>query len=111
MAKKPIEKSSDKTFCAALSYLVVGLIWYAVDDSMKKDKYVTFHVKQGLVLLIASLVVNIIGTIIPFIGWFIILPIGSLLLFIAGLIGFIRAIQGKESGMPVLEPLGEKFRF
>ncbi len=75
---------------------------------MRKNKFAAFHVKQALVLLIASVIVSVAGTIIPIIGWFLILPIGSLVIFIFWLLGLIAALTGKKKELPWIGQYGEK---
>lgn len=98
--------------CAILAWIFpIGLIWYFVDEKMRKNKFAGFHVKQSLVWFIALLVVNVAGSIIPILGWFIILPIGNLIVFIFWLIGLINALSGKEKELPWIGQFGEKFQF
>ncbi|MDA3845598.1 MAG: hypothetical protein PF505_03505 [Vallitaleaceae bacterium] len=61
-----------------------------------------FHANQGLVLLILFIGVSILGTIVPVIGWFIILPLGSLLCFILAIIGIVNAYSEKQKELPVI---------
>lgn len=98
--------------CAILAWFFpIGLIWFFVDENMKKNKFAEFHVKQSLVLAIAAIIINVAGTIIPVLGWFIILPIGNLLVFVFFIIGLIKAIQGEEKELPIIGKFGEKFKF
>lgn len=98
--------------CAILAWFFpIGLIWFFVDENMKKNKFAGFHVKQSLVLAIAAIIINIVGTIIPVLGWFIILPVGNLIVFIFFIIGLIRAINGEEKELPIIGKFGEKFKF
>jgi len=98
--------------CAILAWFFpIGLIWFFVDENMKKNKFAGFHVKQSLVLAIAAIIINIAGTIIPVLGWFIILPIGNLIVFVFFIIGLIKAIQGEEKELPIIGKFGEKFKF
>ena len=98
--------------CAILAWIFpIGLIWYFVDEKMKKNKFANFHVKQSLVLAILALAIYVVGSIIPVLGWFIILPLGNLLVFILFLIGIISAINGKEKELPVIGKYGKKFTF
>ena len=53
MSKKEIEEGKA---AAVLSYLLIGIIWYFVDEKMKKNSYVKFHVQQAIVLIIASVI-------------------------------------------------------
>jgi uncharacterized membrane protein len=97
--------------CAILSYILVGIIWFFADDKMKKNKFVKFHVKQSLVLLILNVCVYIVGTILPFIGWFIILPLGSIFVLVLWIFGIINSINGKEKELPIIGKFAEKFTF
>ena len=90
---KKVQKSDNEKIIAALAYIVVGLIWYAVDETAKKSAYAKYHVKQGLNLLILYVVAWIVLSIfakIPILGWI----IGSFLLFILGIVCLILAIIG-----------------
>jgi len=102
---KEIEKGK---LCAVLSYILIGIIWYFVDKEQKKNAYVRFHVQQALTLLILSVIVNVTGTIIPILGWFIILPIGGLIVFIFWIIGVINALSGKEKELPLIGKYGKR---
>ncbi|MGN0679510.1 MAG: hypothetical protein ACI4JS_07605 [Oscillospiraceae bacterium] len=52
-----------------------------------------FHLNQGLVLVIASIVCGII----PFLGW-----AAEIFVFVCWIIAFIGAVQGQEKEMPLL---------
>ncbi len=98
--------------CAILAWFFpIGLIWYFADEKMKKNKFVGFHVKQSLVLFIAAVIINIVGAIIPFLGWFIILPLGMLLVFVWWIMGLIYAISGREKELFLIGQFGKKFTF
>ncbi len=106
--KKEIE---DGKLCAILSYILVGMIWWLADEKMKKNNFAKFHFKQALVLLIVSVIINIVGTIIPIIGWFIILPLGGLFTLVLWILGIINAIQGKEKELWLIGSFAKKFDF
>jgi uncharacterized membrane protein len=115
MAKeKEAESSGDNTkLCAFLAYLLIGIIWYFADEKMKKNDFVKFHVKQGLVLLITAVILSFVYSILAFIivvGWFIIavLQLCVLILFI---IGIINALSGKENKLPIIGGFADKFTF
>ncbi|MCK5283141.1 MAG: hypothetical protein KAK00_07050 [Nanoarchaeota archaeon] len=101
----------DGKICAALAYILIGIIWYFADEKMKKNNFAKFHVKQGLVLLILWAAVNVVGGIIPIIGWFIIWPVGNLLCFVFLIIGLINALGGKQKELPIAGKFGSKFNF
>lgn len=52
-----------------------------------------FHINQGLVLVIASIICGII----PFLGW-----AAEIFVFVCWIIAFVGAINGEEKEMPLL---------
>jgi uncharacterized membrane protein len=60
-----------------------------------------YHANQGLTLFLAGIAVSIIGS-IPIIGWFLILPIGSLVVLVIGIIGILNAIKGEAKPLPLI---------
>lgn len=111
--KATLKEVEDSKVCVILMYLIffVGLIWFLVDEKMKNNNFAKFHLKQLLVIIIASFAVSIVGAIIPFIGWFVILPIGSLIILVLWIFGLIYAIKGEEKHVPLIGKLGDKFTF
>ena len=107
VAKAP--KSNDNSkICAILAYLVIGIIWYFVDEKLKKDAFVKFHVKQGLVLLIMWIVFVIVGSIIPVLGGIVML-IGKVVYLVGVILGIINALNGKQNELPVIGQFAKKF--
>jgi uncharacterized membrane protein len=112
MAKEKESKGvEDGKLCAVLAYLLIGIIWYFADDKMKKNNFVKFHVKQGIILLAVSLIINAVGSMIPIIGWFIILPLGGLLTLILWIIGIINVLNGKENPLPIIGGFAKNLTF
>lgn len=107
---KPEEIDNSK-ICAILSYFFIGIIWYLVDEDMKKSEFAKFHVKQALVLLIASVVLHVAGIAIPFIGWFIILPLSGIITLILAILGVINAATGKKQKLPIIGKYENVFKF
>lgn len=68
--------------------------------AMRKDEFVHFHAKQGLVLFLSSIAVSIF-TVIPFIGW-IIGPILHLVLFIFWILAIVNVLLKRKWKMPLL---------
>lgn len=94
--------SSNRTLMAVLCYFGILVIIPLLTDA-KNDPFVKFHIKQGLVLLIAYVIAGFIAW-IPIIGWLI-----WLALFILFIIGIVNASTGKEGELPVIGSLGSKF--
>ncbi len=85
---------------AVLGYL--GLLCLIPLLAKKDNPFALFHAKQGLVLLIAAVVLAWI----PFLGWFIVAPI----LAILGIIGIVQSIMGKYWKIPWLGDLAAKIK-
>ncbi|MBS3099839.1 hypothetical protein J4463_01310 [Candidatus Pacearchaeota archaeon] len=110
--KQAVSDVEQGKICAILAWIFpIGLIWYLVDEKLRKNKFAGFHVKQSLVLFIAAVIINVVGTVIPVIGWFIILPIGSILIFVLWVMGLISAASGTQKQLPIIGKFGEKFNF
>lgn len=99
----------EKRWCAALSYIIVGVIWYFVDDRMKKDLFVKFHAKQGLVLILSIITLQVLSSLVIFLTilWIII----GIFLLILGLIGIIYALEDKEKPIPLIGKYAKMFTF
>jgi len=97
--------------CAILSYLLIGIIWYFADEKMKKNTFAQFHARQGLVLLVAWIIVAIVSTIfwlIPFVGW-VIGTIVWICFLVLMLLGIINAANGNEKELPVIGQFAKNF--
>lgn len=103
-------KASDAKVCALLAYLAIGIIWFFVDDKMKASEFAKFHVKQALVLMIASLGGHLILGLIPLLGW-IALPLFSLAVFALAVIGIINAVNGEKKELPIIGQFADKLKF
>lgn len=71
-------------------------------DDLKTNAYSKFHANQQLVLLLAAIAVNIVGSIIPVLGWFIILPFGSIALIVLAIMGIVNAAKGEQKPLPMI---------
>jgi len=111
--------------CAILLYVfwLVGIIWYFVDPEVRKNHFATFHAKQSIVLVIASIVwsilygviIGILGLIlfrIPFIGLIFaaILQLGFLIPIIFVVIGLIHVLKDEQKELPLIGKFADKFK-
>jgi uncharacterized membrane protein len=119
MAKKEkIVAVENEKICAVLSYILVGIIWYFADEKMKKSSLAKYHVKQGLVLLMAWILYDIILEVLiwPFIiiSIGLLTPILMLLYYIPVvwmILGMINAATGKEQKLPIIGSFADNFKF
>lgn len=82
---------------AAIAYIIFFLPLIICPDS----PFGKFHANQGLLLLSAAIVGNIVLGFIPVIGW-ILIPLLSIAVFIVGIMGLVNAATGKAKEIPVI---------
>lgn len=83
---------------AVVAYILFFVPLLAAKDS----RFAMYHANQGLLLLISAIIVNVVGSIIPFLGWLIILPLGNLLVFVLLVLGILNAAGGKAKPLPLI---------
>ena len=83
---------------ALLSYIIFFIPLLAARES----RYAMFHANQGLILFLAGIVVSIAGSIIPILGWFVILPVGCIIVAVLGIMGIINAWKGVAKDLPII---------
>ena len=100
-SEKPpvVENTENLKILAAIGYL--GILFLVPYLTNPKSEFAVFHANQGLLLFIAAAIVNIAGM-IPIIGWFIILPVGNILVLVLFIIGIVSALQGQMKRLPVI---------
>ncbi len=118
MVKKKMKKEGHNNLCAILSYLLVGIVWYFVDEKMKKGGFVKFHVKQGLVLLLFGVVWSICLSVlfgVSMIGFsyglFWVFRVLSYVPLVFTILGILNALNGKKKELPIIGKYAEKLNF
>lgn len=122
MDKAPVPKTTkveNEKLVAILSYFLIGIIWYFVDDKMKKSELVKFHVKQSLNLALFSIVLSIALSIvspilvfIPIVGWLALLVLGfgtPIFTFVLFIMGVINAANEKKKEVPLIGQFAKKY--
>ena len=92
---------SEQNLFAALSYLTV-LVFVPL-LTRKEDPYVNFHVRQGLVMLVALILAAIASVWINVVGATL-----FLLLLIADIVALVMTLQGRRWRIPGIGHLAEK---
>ena len=87
---------------AIIGYIIPILFFIPLVTEAKNSPFAKFHANQQLNLLLAAIAVNVVGGIIPFLGWFIILPIGSIVIIVLAIIGIINAAKGAMKKLPMI---------
>jgi len=88
---------------AAIAYLGILAL---VPLLLKKDSpFAQYHAKQGLVLLIAWVIVNLV-MVIPILGW-IAGFVGNILCLILMVVGIVNALSGETKELPWIGQYGK----
>ena len=88
---------------AIIGYILPILFFVPlINESSKNSQFARFHANQQLVLLIAAIAVDIVGSVIPILGWFLILPIGFVFLLVVAITGIVNAAQGNMKELPLI---------
>jgi len=105
--QKNQQKKAKNTGMAVVAYIIFFIP--LLTDS-KNDPFVKYHVKQGLVLFIASIIVWFIARVIPVLG-FIVSQILNIAILVLLIIGIINAVNGEQKPLPLIGQFADKFKF
>ena len=87
---------------AIVGYIIPILFFIPLISDAKNSPFAKFHSNQQLILLITAIAVNVVGGIIPFLGWFIILPLGTIAVIVFAILGLINAAKGEMKPLPLV---------
>ena len=99
MADPDVEKNK---LMAIIGYIVPILFFVPLVTDAKDSPFAKFHANQQLVLLIVAIAVNIAGTFIPVIGWFVLFPVGTIFVIVLAILGILNASRGEMKPLPLI---------
>ncbi|MFA6547515.1 MAG: hypothetical protein WCT11_01050 [Candidatus Magasanikbacteria bacterium] len=105
----PIIGGGKNTTMAVIAYILFFVPLLTGDA--KKDAFVKYHVKQGLVLFLLAVLINVIGWVVPFYLWYTISWILSLVMLVLLVLGIVNAVNGKQEPLPVIGKFADVFKF
>jgi len=106
----PPNKKGHKALFGVLAYLGIFIVVSYL--AAKDDPFVKFHIKQGLLLIIAGLILWILGPLnSEFRELRIFTSIIHFVIFVLAIIGIINAVQGREKELPFIGHLARHFIF
>jgi uncharacterized membrane protein len=104
--QQPESKKGKNTGMAVVAYII---FFIPLLTDAKDDPFVKFHVKQGLVLFVCSVMLWFIIQAIPLL-W-ILSPLFNLAILVLVIMGIINAVNGAEKQLPLIGSFAEKFKF
>lgn len=110
MPEAPKTSGGQNTVMAILAYILFFIPLLTGDA--KKDPFVKYHTKQGLTLFILVVLLNIVGSVMPYFSlWMLInslLNLGTLVLLV---IGIKNVLDKKEVPLPFIGQYADRFKF
>jgi len=98
----------NRALMGILSYIGILVLIPLLSGAGKKDSFVRFHIKQGLVLLVIIAIIWFLGyTQIPFWIVFQLINIG---VFILSIVGIVNVVNKKEVELPVVGRFAKYFK-
>ncbi|MDP5275059.1 DUF4870 domain-containing protein [Chengkuizengella axinellae] len=88
----------DNKIWAVLAYF----LFFIPLVTARESKFAMYHANQGLILLIFAVAINVIGAVIPVLGWLLIIPFGNLAIMVYLIIGIIQSASGKIKPLPLI---------
>jgi uncharacterized membrane protein len=105
---------SDKEILVSiLTYFIIGIVWFFVDNRIQDSSFIKFHVKQAIVLFIADLLLSVIIDFIyyiPILGS-ILSDIAYILMLILVIIGIFNALSSKQKELPLIGKYSSYLKF
>lgn len=99
MENTPITSpDSNEKVIAAVSYF----IFFLPLITGPKNKFTMFHVNQAFNLFLFSVIVMVLGSVIPILGWFLIGPLGTVASLVFGIMGIINALNHEQKELPFI---------
>ena len=94
--------SMDQEKIVAILGYIIPILFLVPLLSEKKSPFAVFHANQHLMLLIAAVVLNVVASVIPILGWFIIGPVGMLVLIVLAIMNLLSAAKGEMKPLPII---------
>ena len=104
----PANSGLSDTAAGTLAYVtIIPAIIFLVMEPYNRNSFVRFHSWQSIFFGIAWIVIDIVLSIIPFIGW-ILLPLVMLGMLVVWVILLIKASKGERYKLPIIGDFAEK---
>ncbi len=94
--------SMDQEKIVAILGYIIPILFVIPLLSEKKTPFAVFHANQHLMLLIAAIILNVVASVIPIFGWFIIGPVGMLVLIVLAIMNLLSAARGEMKPLPII---------
>ena len=98
---------SDNAASGLAYFTIIPAIIFLVVAPYNQNREIRFHCWQSIFLFVACVVVDIVLTFIPFVGW-IIIPLFGLCVLVLWILCIMKAFNGARFKIPVIAEFAEK---
>lgn len=105
----PLFSGKKNTTMAVVAYILFFVPLLTGDA--KKDAFVKYHTKQGLVLFLCAIALSAVSRILPFSFWWTISQFLNLGVFVLMVIGIVHATNGEQKPLPIIGQFADVFKF
>jgi uncharacterized membrane protein len=108
MPDETVQTGLSDNAASGLAYftLIPAIIFLVVAPYNQKAE-IRFHCWQSIILGIVCVVIDVVLTLIPFVGW-IVLPLFALLVLIVWILCIVKAFSGQRFKIPVIGDFADK---
>lgn len=102
-------QKGNQTLMGVLAYL--GILILVPYFMAKGNPFVKFHIKQGLVLVVAELIIWVLRSMFWSYSMFSLMQLLNLAVVVFVIIGIMNVVQGKEKELPLIGYFSRYFSF
>ncbi|MFW6014194.1 MAG: DUF4870 domain-containing protein [Nanoarchaeota archaeon] len=106
--KKVQKKVENENIASALTYIVLGIIWFFIDEEMYKSSLAKFHTKQAINLWIVIVLLNFLSALLFFLAPLISTLAGMFALVLV-IIGIINGLNAEKKELPIIGQAAKKY--
>ena len=105
---QPVQSGLSDNAAGALAYItIIPSIIFLIVEPYNRNSFVRFHAWQSIFFGVTAFVVHLVLTIIPIIGWLLMIPVG-LGFLVLWIVVIIKASKGERFKIPFIGNFAEQ---
>ncbi len=108
MSEETAQSGLTDNTAAGLAYVtIIPAIIFLVVAPYNQNSFIRFHAWQSIFLTVTAVVVDIVLSFIPIVGWILLLPF-CLLVLVVWIICLVKAFGGQKFSLPLIGKFAEQ---